>query len=103
MGLDFYPEWTYDKNMVDRKGNDMNFYEAVNGGQVVGSDEWLNLIVVWRGGATFNVLSEDSARNWVEVDVFTNYEANSSNAASMASDYFGRVVDEMSQYHMEAA
>ena len=92
--------------MVDRKGNEMNFFEAVNGGQVVGTDEWLNLVVVWHGGATFNVIAEDSFHNWGEVDVFTNYEANSSNAASMASDYFGRVMDEIAeyhQYHSEAA
>jgi len=73
----------------------MNLYEAVNGGQVVGADEWLSLIVVWHGGATFNVFSENSNRSWVEIDVFTDYEANSSNAALKAKKYFERIHEEM--------
>jgi len=73
----------------------MNIYEAINGGQVVGADEWLNMIVVWNGGATFNVFSENSNRSWVENDVFTDYKANSSNASLKAKKYFERIHEEM--------
>lgn len=73
----------------------MNIYEAINDGWVVGADEWLSLIVVWYGGATFIVFSENSNRSWVENDVFTDYEANSSNASLKAKKYFERIHEEM--------
>ena len=50
---------------------------------------------MWYGGATFIVFSENSDRSWVENDVFTDYEANSSNASLKAKKYFERIHEEM--------
>ena len=81
----------------------MTFEDIVDGGYVVAADDWMNMLVVWNGSATFNVWSlvEDNA--YREVDVFTRYEiSNAFEAKQVARKWLANIYDQMESYH-EAA
>jgi len=81
----------------------MTFEDIVDGGYVVAADDWMNMLVVWNGSATFNVWSlvEDNA--YREVDVFARYEvSNAFEAKQIARKWLANIYDQMETYH-EAA
>lgn len=52
----------------------MDTFEVLEAGDViVGASEELGIIVVWSGGATFNIYVPDGTGTWSNTDVFTRY------------------------------
>ncbi len=77
----------------------MTFEDIVDGGYVVAADDWLNMLVVWNGSATFNVWSlvEDNA--YREVDVFTRYNvSHAHHAKQIARKWLANIYEQMETY-----
>lgn len=81
----------------------MNFEDVLGGGYVVAADDWMNLMVVWNGSATFNVYSLVSDDTYVAVDVFTREVASAFEAKTAARKWIANQYDEMERYYGEAA
>ena len=72
--------------------NSVSLFDAIEGQTVVGSDSFLDQIVVWNGSSTFNVFYYWGKDQWECTDSFTNYGAMTTSAArEVASDYLVRV------------
>jgi hypothetical protein len=80
----------------------MTFEDIVDGGYVVAADDWLNMLVVWNGSATFNVWSlvEDNA--YRSVECFTRRVSHAFEAKQVARKWLANIYDQMETYH-EAA
>jgi hypothetical protein len=82
----------------------VSLFTAIKGEIVVGSDDFLDQIVVWNGSATFNVYYQWGPDRWECVDCFTAYPTGIESARIAAQDYFDRVYNETAeQYEDEAA
>lgn len=69
----------------------------MNYGIEVGSDDIIDMVVVWNESATFRVFSLDFER---EIDVFTVYDVNGvEEAQQYAEDYLSRVYEEMMDFN----
>lgn len=82
----------------------MTLEQILDGGYVVAADDWLNMIVVWNGSATFNVWSHVAGDTYRNVDVFTKYQvSNAFEAKRHARKWLANMYLEMERYHGEAA
>jgi hypothetical protein len=82
----------------------MNFDTVLGDGYVVANDDYLNLLVVWNGSATFNVWSKRDENTWVECEVFTHYELdNTFHAKQIAKNWIAEQYRIMEEYFGQEA
>lgn len=83
----------------------MTLEQIVDGGYVVAADDWLNMIVVWNGSATFNVWAHVEGNTYRNTDAFTRYNVSHAHAAKqIARKWLANVYDQMEGYfNWEAA
>lgn len=84
----------------------MDFETMLGNGYVVAADDFMNMVIVWNGSATFGVWSQRSETDWAECDVFTHYGVeNAFHAKQIARKWIANQYDAMDRYfdEMEAA
>jgi hypothetical protein len=82
--------------------NSVSLFDAIEDQTVVGSDSFLDQIVVWNGSSTFNVFYYWGKDQWECIDSFTNYGAMTTSAArDIARDYLVRVCEEAAESTLE--
>lgn len=74
--------------------NTVSLFGAIKGGFVVGSDDFLDMIVVLNGSSTYNVYYQWGPDKFECIDVFTAYPTGIESARVAAEDYFKRVYEE---------
>jgi hypothetical protein len=80
----------------------MTLEQILDNGYVVAADDWMNVIVVWNGSATFNVWSEADVNAYRNVECFTKQVSNALEAQRHARAWIQNVYDEMEGFY-EAA
>ena len=74
----------------------MNLERLLEDGVIVAADDWLNMIVIWNGSATFNVWSHVEGDAYRNVDSFTRYNIQNVAMAKLSGrKYLANVYDQM--------
>lgn len=83
----------------------MEFQTMLGNGFVVAADDWMNVVIVWNGSATFGVWSQRSETDWAQCDAFTIYDVTDAfEAKRLARKWIDAKYDEMEQdFGQEAA
>ena len=82
----------------------MTMEQLLKCGYIVEADDWMNLVVVWNGSATFNVYCPIDANEYREVDCFTRYNcSNVWNARLIARKWIADRYSEMENYFGQEA
>jgi hypothetical protein len=82
----------------------MDFNTVLGNGYVVASDDYMNLLVVWNGSATFNAWSKRDENTWVECEGFTHYEVeNAFHAKQIAKNWIAEQYRIMEEYFGQEA
>ena len=77
----------------------MEFESMLGNGYVVAADDWMNVVIVWNGSATFNVWSQRSETDWAECDAFTVYDVSDVfEAKRVAKRWIDARYNEMEEY-----
>lgn len=80
--------------------NTVSLFGAIKGGFVVGSDDFLDMIVVFNGASTYNVYYQWGPDKFECIDVFTRYPTTDlGEARGAAEDYFKRVYNEQAEQY----
>ena len=90
----------------------MTLEQILDGGYVVAADDWMNMIVVWNGSATFNVWAQVEGNAYRNTDCFTKKVdgdgsaggASAFHAKTIARRWLANVYEEMDgHFNREAA
>lgn len=82
----------------------MEFESMLGNGFVVAADDWMNVVIVWNGSATFGVWSQRSETDWAECDAFTHYDVEDVfHAKAIAENWVAKRYNEMEEYFGQEA